>query len=168
MNLSLSNEICKNIDGYVGLYKISNLGRVQNISTGRRFIMSAPVSCGYYRVGLTKRGVQNYFLVHRLIALAFIPNPKNKPCINHIDGNKLNNSINNLEWCTYAENNQHAYDIGLNVKLDGEKNHNSKLTKEKIKEIRKSNLSNEELSEMYLVNKSTICKIKNGKAWKHI
>lgn len=70
-------------------------------------------SRGYLVVGLTANGKRKSFSVHRLVAEAFIPNPENKSCINHIDGNKLNNRVDNLEHCTHSHNNKHAYDTGL-------------------------------------------------------
>jgi len=81
---------------------------------------------GYFVVGLCGKTK----LLHRLLAQVFIPNPKNLPCINHIDGNKKNNAINNLEWCSYAHNNQHAYDKNLKFGFwkgkKGDKHHSSK------------------------------------------
>jgi len=68
---------------------------------------------GYLRIGLSKDNKRKKFLVHRLIAEAFIPNDQNNLLINHKDGNKMNNHISNLEWCTYSENLKHAYKIGL-------------------------------------------------------
>lgn len=65
-------------------------------------------SSGYEYVQFVHNGKHCHALVHRLLAKAFIPNPDNKPCINHIDGNKTNNSLENLEWCTYSENTEHA------------------------------------------------------------
>jgi len=68
---------------------------------------------GYPRVAVKCNGRKATLLVHRLVAIAYIPNPENKPCVNHIDGNKANFSISNLEWCTYRENTQHAIETGL-------------------------------------------------------
>jgi len=68
---------------------------------------------GYYYVCLSKNGKVRKFKVNRLVAQAFIPNPDNKPFVNHIDGDKLNNNVNNLEWCTQSENMLHAYKYGL-------------------------------------------------------
>lgn len=68
---------------------------------------------GYLRLGLRTKGVRKYFNVHRLVAQTFVPNPNNKPFVNHIDGNKANNCVENLEWCDQSENMLHAYNIGL-------------------------------------------------------
>ena len=68
---------------------------------------------GYLRLGLRTRGERKYFNVHRLVAQSFIPNPDDKPYVNHIDGDKSNNSVENLEWCNQSENMEHAYRIGL-------------------------------------------------------
>lgn len=89
------------IKGFEGLYEVSNIGQVRNIRTGR--ILKQKIgsgSNGYCRVGLHKDGVQKWFSVHRLVALAFIPNPNNLPEVNHKDECKTNNRIDNLEWCT--------------------------------------------------------------------
>lgn len=102
-------EIWKDIKGYEGLYQVSNFGRVINCK--RNSEMKAIVrSNGYLSVNLTKDGKCRTLSIHRLIAEAFIPNPQGLPCINHIDENKCNNSIENLEWCTYRENTQKYMD----------------------------------------------------------
>ena len=69
---------------------------------------------GYYRVTLYKNNKPTHCPIHRLVAESFIPNPGNKPTVNHIDGDKSNNSVQNLEWCTHSENSKHAFDHGLN------------------------------------------------------
>ena len=116
----IKTEVFKPIEGYENLYEISNFGRVKSLSKliGRRikpetFLKIRITPHGYEMVTLCKNGKPFNASVHRLIAKAFIENPLNKPCINHIDGNKLNNDISNLEWCTYRENNIHAYRTGL-------------------------------------------------------
>lgn len=96
-------------------YRIYEDGRVQNIKT-EKFLKPSPNSSKYLQLRLQNRGISRSIGIHRLLAQAFIPNPKNKPQVNHIDGNKQNNSLNNLEWVTHQENIQHAYDIGLKDK----------------------------------------------------
>jgi hypothetical protein len=102
------------IPDYEGLYYIEPNGDVYSqdrIITDGRFIEGQKMiprldKDGYYQVGLSKNGTQNFFKVHRLLALTYIPNPNNYPCINHIDRNRKNNNLNNLEWCTQMYNNQ--------------------------------------------------------------
>ena len=93
----------KAINGYEGIYEINHLGEVRRVDTGN--ILKGYIGAdGYRRVGLTVSGKSKPFLLHRLIATAFIPNPNNYPCVNHKDEIKSNNSIDNLEWCTYKYN----------------------------------------------------------------
>lgn len=100
-------------------YEISNLGNVKRQDQskykhkGKNNIKPYLNHHGYLCVHLYKESKMYSFLIHRLIATAFIPNPNNLPIINHIDGNALNNSISNLEWCTHQHNSKHAWDIGL-------------------------------------------------------
>ena len=102
------NEIWKDIVGYEGLYQISNLGRVKSLNynrTGKENILSPGLSSnGYYHVSLCKNGEMKDFNVHRLVALSYIPNLDNKPCVDHINGNRLDNRVENLRWCTNKEN----------------------------------------------------------------
>lgn len=119
-------EKFKKIKGFEG-YEISDLGRLRNSKTGkfRKFRICA----GYYDISLPVKinGVQKWksFLIHRLVADYFIKNTENKPCVNHKDGNKLNNAKSNLEWNTYSENIQHSFDV---LGQKGAKNLNRRKT----------------------------------------
>ena len=104
-------EIWKDIKGFEGLYQVSNLGRVRSLTRNRRGRNNAPnpiqgrilkleTLSGYERAHLFKNNKGKYFLVHRLVANAFIPNPDNLPQVNHKDEDKTNNRVDNLEWCT--------------------------------------------------------------------
>ena len=98
-------EYWKPVVGYEGLYMVSNWGRVKSIKFGKERILK-PVtnSSGYLLVGLYKNNIEKKYSVHRLVAEAFIPNPYNLPQVNHRDENKLNNNVDNLEWCTNEYN----------------------------------------------------------------
>lgn len=102
-------------------FEVSNLGRIRNVSTGnvlKQFINKL----GYYQVCVSLGGRNNkkIFKTHKAVAETFISNSENKLVVNHIDGNKLNNNVDNLEWVTYSENSQHAWDNGL-INSDGTK-----------------------------------------------
>lgn len=109
-------EIWKDIEGYEGIYQVSNLGRVKSFDTkdklGRirtgRVLKPLKHTLGYLNIGLYKNNTVSKKLIHRLVAQSFIPNPENKPEINHIDEDKTNNNINNLEWSTRKENCNHG------------------------------------------------------------
>lgn len=111
-------EIWATIRNYNDLYQVSNLGNVRTLNykrTGEVRILRPGIQkrTGYLSVTLNKNGTQKTKPVHRLVAEAFIPNPNNYKIINHIDGNKANNNVTNLEWCTHSHNNKHAYNLGL-------------------------------------------------------
>ena len=111
------------VSGYEGLYEVSSGGKVRRISgwgnknNGWRqatgLVKLETNKSGYMRIKLSKNGIRTWYLVHRLVALAFIENPDEKPYVNHKDGNKANNSVDNLEWCTSRENQVHAFATGL-------------------------------------------------------
>lgn len=109
------NEIWKDIVGYEGFYQVSNLGRVRSLKCIKRTIFN---NSGYEIVNLKVKRKQKNKLVHRLVAETFIPNPFNKEQVNHKDGNKKNNSVDNLEWCSRHENMVHAYKQGLRDKTN--------------------------------------------------
>lgn len=102
------------IPGFEGLYEIFENGKVRRIDTGR-FIQPRVATVGYLVVSLWKNNKGTTKYIHRLLAEAFIPNPHSFPTVNHIDGDKTNNDLNNLEWASYGRNNKHAYETGLKV-----------------------------------------------------
>ena len=99
-------EIWCDVSGYVGLYQVSNFGRVKS---AKKIMKLQDNGCGYLMAHLSKNGKAKWHLAHRLVAKAFIPNPEKKQTVNHKDGNRLNNKASNLEWATYSENNLHSY-----------------------------------------------------------
>lgn len=164
-------EIWKDIEGYEGLYQVSNLGRVKALkrkikkSDGstqiyRERILKYDKSISYLRIKLCKNGIETKYLIHRLVAETFIDNPDNKPQVNHIDGIKTNNCVQNLEWCTAKENVIHSVNSGLKSKI--------KLNEKQILEIRESKELQTKLAEVYNVSIATINDIKHRRTWKHI
>ena len=103
------------IPGYEGLYQITRGGRIRNVTNGNNLLGNVN-SHGYVVVSLTKNGRKKDCKVHRLLALTFLPNPNDYDCINHKNGNKLDNRLQNLEWCTKGYNNRHAREVlGVNT-----------------------------------------------------
>lgn len=128
-------EVWRDIDGYDGLYQVSNMGRVRSCKYGKwKVLKPATINKGYFFVNLWRNGEGKHYLVHRLVAEAFIPNPDDKPQVNHINGVKNDNREVNLAWCTSSENRQHAYDAGLNK--SGEDNITTKLLNADVEWIR--------------------------------
>jgi hypothetical protein len=125
-------EIWKDIKDYEGIYEISAQGHVRRKSSG--LIHKKRLNKdGYVKATLTKNGKAKDFRVHRLVAEAFIPNPEDKPTVNHKDGIKTANFIDNLEWATRSEQTQHSYDLGLKTPVYTMR----KLTDEEVREIRR-------------------------------
>ena len=144
----------KRIEGYEN-YLISQDGKVYNEKRNKE-VKTNKNSIGYLRVNLSNKGKRKQLLVHRLVANAFIPNPNNKPEVNHIDGDKENNNVVNLEWTTRSENETHAYKNGLQVQ---------KNTQEQISMIRfiysLGGITQKELSTIYGVKPQSINYIVN-------
>lgn len=108
-------EIWKDITGYENLYQVSNFGNVKRFTkNGERILKKTVYKNGYCYVSLCKKGVPMKFTIHFLVANEFL-NKKNNECVNHKDGNKTNNYVENLEWCSYKRNNNHAQENGLNT-----------------------------------------------------
>jgi len=162
---------------YEGIYKISNLGRRKN-RCGK--IQRPRVKKGYNTARLSKNGKYTEFGTHRLVAIAFIPNPENKSDVNHCglspngkEGNKLDNRVVSLKWATTQENITHAKENGLLAPTrKGTDCNFSKLTEKDVLEIRKSyaenNCSQSVLAKKYSVRQSCIHKIVNNLRWKHL
>lgn len=172
-------EIWKKILGYEN-YEVSNFGRIKSLEkidfmhrnnsyrTRKEKIMRNGISNGYKSVSLYKNKKPKTFTIHRLVLSSFIENKNNKREVNHIDGNKHNNNLENLEWCSSSENSIHAIKNGLQIAKKGEQQYNSKLKDFEIIEIRNSDLTLNELSKIYNISTSVICSVKNKKSWKHI
>lgn len=186
-------EQWKQIKGFN--YEVSNLGKIRSLDKFQDFPLFAkgnkggdktsitpvlikgkdlkltPSRQGYLCVGLYLNKKNYYKLVHRIVAETFIPNPKNKPQINHKDSNKHNNCVDNLEWCTPLENMLHASTVGNHSKLHRSVFvNNSKLSKKDIKNIviikKEQKISNEKIANKYNVSRRSIDRLLRGESYK--
>ena len=165
-------ELWLPITGYDGQYEISNFGNVRSKKSGHFKNKSKRIlNKQYYATTLHINGFRKTFKIHRLVAMAFIPNPKNKPQVNHIDGNKLNNHANNLEWCTAKENMIHALKNGL-LNSVGVSNYQTNLTERDVQIIRWMSeigcFSYEQIAEFLSITKSNVAHIVKGRSFKHL
>lgn len=169
-------EIWKDINGYRGLYQVSNLGRVRSLPrvikrpigtcmTKERILKTFQLKGGYVNVMLRINGRSVNHNVHRLVAETFIPNINpNYDCINHIDGKKINNRVDNLEWCNHSINCLHSYEKGMSRK-DG------KLSSEQVLDVRKRLLNGERVTDIansLNVRKNIISDIKCNRTYRRI
>lgn len=170
--LIINGEIWKPVKGYEYYYEISNLGRLVSLDyrgNGYRQLLKTNINKnGYEQVRLNVNKIGKNKKIHRLVAEAFLPNPKNKKCVNHKDSNRFNNVVNNLEWSTHSENTIHGFKNGFIYRLSGENSKNSKLNNKKVIEIYISKKSHRELAKQFGVTKSSITSIKSKKTWKKI
>lgn len=178
-------EIWKEIKGYEGYYEVSSAGNVRRV--GRHFrkdilfperldvpiIMKQHLSrCGYLMVPVSK-GKTKHVTVHRLMAIAFIdnPDPSTKTIVNHINGIKSDNRIENLEWCTYKENTIHGWKNKLNRPNIGEANGGSKLSEDDVRNIRRlfdKKMRIRDVMSLYGMSRSCITDIKTRVSWAHV
>ena len=117
----MNTEIYKDIEGYEGLYQVSNLGNVKSLKRIKEKVLKQKNVKGYNYVSLSNEVIKKK-LVHRLVATTFITNPDNKPQVNHLSGVKTDNNVKNLEWCTASENRIHAFQLGLQIGKKGIEN----------------------------------------------
>lgn len=166
-------EIWKPIKEYEDLYEVSNKGRIRSFWRRLPKILNPPMySTGYKILTLCKKGeIHSRSPIHRLVATAFLKNPKNYPIIHHKDGNKLNNNVFNLEWCTHSHNKREDYRLGIQSKK-GEYHHRAKLTNEEVIYIRwlyeVGDISHQKIADLYNIKRKAITDIINRKNWKHI
>lgn len=167
-------EIWKDAVGYEDFFMISNYGRVWSKRTNKE--IKTNVGKTGYKSFVTKLGGRKSksicLRIHRLVALAFVKNPEEKPFVNHMDGNKENNFYKNLEWCTQKENATHAYKKGLLVIHEGEDSCKAILSKKDVLEIKKllseKILKHREIADRYGVSRKTITSISTNQSWKSV
>lgn len=187
MNMNDNIEVFVPIGGYETLYEVSSFGRVRSLDKPQKnpYYYKCKSFCmhkgkilklgldryGYLTINLKdyrKTPKQKTCTVHRLVAINFIPNPDNLPCVNHIDFNRQNNHINNLEWVTVKQNSSHTVSHGRQVK--GEKVNTNKLTRGQVIDIIKlgNRFTQKELAKKYKVTQVNISEILLGHTWKDI
>ena len=166
------NELWKTVKDYEGKYHVSSIGRVKStIKGGEKILKPRTAPNGYLHVAFYKTSRVTCHRVHRLVAMAFIPNPNELPQINHIDGNKLNNLAENLEWCNARYNQLHAIALGLVTYDVGEAHHMTPFKNEDIFAIReayKNGDSQQRIADRYGVSQTSIHAIVVRKTWVHI
>lgn len=152
-------------------YEISSFGNVRRIKNGN-IIKHWITNAGYCQVHLCDGSTRKAKSVHRLVAIEFLENKLNKPQVNHIDGNKQNNILSNLEWSTRSENQRHSIKTGLRTGVKGSSNKLSKLTEIDIYIIKdlykRYKLKQSTIVRFFDVSPATICHIVNGKSWRHV
>lgn len=154
-------EVWKNVSGYEKTYEVSNMGRVRN-KNGKELRLSL-TAFGYTKINLSEKGKYKTFRVHRLVAQAFIENPLNKPCINHIDCDRANNNLENLEWATHLENTRYALRLGR-------KQYKGKLKRNDVEFIRflKGKIMQKDICEMYNLTSGHVSSILSGRKFKNL
>lgn len=166
--------LVKDIPGYEGRYAATEDGKIWSYPKKKLhngMFLRGRKAGRYWNVMLINvNGKQWYSSVHRLIALAYLPNPKGLPQVNHIDGNPKNNAVSNLEWCTARQNTQHSWDIGLS-KHRGNGHYKTSITEKDVREIKllaERNMTNVAIAKQFGIGKWTVSDILRGVTWKHL
>lgn len=160
-------ENWKDIQGFEGLYQVSDHGRIKSVKrfgTPGGMIKINKDKCGYGIITLSKNGKLHTKKVHRLVAIHFIDNKNNLPEVNHLDAVKMNNNCKNLEWVDRAGNISHS--VKNNLRVSGTKAWKSKFTVFDVESIRKSKEKIKVLSDIYSVSQSVISNVRNYKTYK--
>lgn len=157
------------IENYPNYFISKDSDRVWSKKKGR-FLALIKINHGYYAARVHNEEGSKMFLIHRLLASAFIPNPENKPCVNHKNGKKLENFLENLEWCSYQENIQHAISMGLIPPKEKGKPRKARLTKDQVLEIKNNpdRLTQAQLAEKLGVLKQVVYGVCQGRTYKNI
>lgn len=174
----MSKEIWKEVVGYESYYQVSDYGNVRSVNRVvpngfggemrvKGMSINSRMGANYINITLTKNGKKNTFNVHRLVAIAFLPNPNNLPYVNHIDGNKLNNCDDNLEWSTEVHNSNHSYNMGLSA--SGSSSHYAKVSERTVAEIihinNTTNLTYAIIGQVFGVCAESVSNMCRGKSW---
>lgn len=161
------NEVIKPIVGYEEYYGVTSFGRVFNLLT-KRELRQYQNNCGYYRVCLCLKYESKFLLIHQLVLQAFKENVDGYKEINHIDGAKWNNKLENLEYTTRSRNMLHAFNTGVIISKKGSQRYNHKLTENDVVYIKQSDERINDLAAKYKVSNTLICLIRKGQNWKHV
>ena len=168
----LPGEIWRIIPGFGERYQASSFGRIKSLFSNKKSNINAILSqspyYGYLRTYICGPDKQSSVACHKLIASAFLPNPENKPLVNHINSIRSDNRVINLEWCTYSENTIHSFKHGNAAPLLGSNNGSSKLNESQVMEIFNSTDNIYQLAIKYGVSQPNISCIKTGKSWSHL
>lgn len=162
-----NDEVIKPIVGYEEYYGVTSFGRVFNLLT-KRELRQYQNNCGYYRVCLCLKYESKFMLIHRLVMQAFEDNTNEKKEINHIDGCKWNNKLENLEYCSRSRNMLHAFDTGIIISKKGSQRYNHKLDENDVMYILRSDERIKDLAAKFKVSNTLICLIRKGQNWKHV
>ena len=164
------NELRKQYEEKFGSrpFNVEKDGRVYSYRLGR-YLKGEKMKKGYVRYKIDGKRIMG----HRLVAEMFIPNPKNKPFVNHKNGKKDDNRVENLEWCTAKENDKHAWATGLKKARKGVEHHKAKLNEKQVRVIKhmltfKNRMTYREIAKIFGVYESLVGKICRGELWKHI